>query len=92
MIFDPKILAKSLHAVLLSMGFEVCVCVWEGGEDYITTTVYQPAKGGERAYSHTSCIEGEMLDLNQNLTRCHTASLHDLNLVTASISPSIQDV
>ena len=48
-----------------------------------------------------------VLNLNQNLTRydvdygnlclimlkrCHTASLRDLNLVTASISPSIQDI
>ena len=63
--------------------------------------------GERACNSRTSCIEGEMLAVTKfksksdtlirrrscliRLKRRHTASLRDLNLVTASISPSIQD-
>ena len=37
----------------------------EGVFQLVTSTAYRPAEGGES--SHTPSIEGEVLDLNQNL-------------------------
>ena len=71
----------------------------------VSSRAYRPIEGGKRACNCcTSCIEEEMLkvtifksksDIDHALLHkviIHTASFGDLNLITASILPSIQDV